>query len=253
MNDFTETDLMANAVVKKQYKVRVAGENALGIGEWSDWSSLTLPPKGYALAVVDAVASLQRHVHSPERTKLKLQWLKFTHNDAQKLGGDVAANIRYHVKSCVQPCADEDVTLVAGGNDLTDDEFEIQGLVDNYDYLIHAHATNSNGVMSTATSITLTVGTLPDAPSSTSINVTGGSLAYPTQLWDAPVNNGGSPIIAFEISRSTDSGNWRTIAPHLTSYQWQSIPTTQTTFKVRAKTKVGFGAEASVDANLQTP
>jgi len=242
---YKEIVVKTNAVTKKQYKIRVIGENSLGLGEWSEWSSLMLPPKGYALGVVNPINSLQRHTDLPERGKLKFQWFKYTDQQADLIGGDDALNIRYHVKSCRLPCANADVTSVDGGYDLMVNEFELSNLTVGDDYLIHVHAFNSNGVLSDAVSIEATVGAFPEAPPLTSVVVTGGDLTNPTQTWYVPMDNGGSPIVAFEISRSTNENEWITVDPHLTSYQWQSVPTEETSFYVRARTKVGLGPHAT--------
>eukprot|EP00397_Hematodinium_sp_SG-2012_P000092 GEMP01000092.1.p1 GENE.GEMP01000092.1~~GEMP01000092.1.p1 ORF type:complete len:2939 (+),score=458.36 GEMP01000092.1:148-8817(+) len=236
----TDVDVKTNAVTGKQYKFRVAGQNALGPGDWSEWSSVTTAPKGYALEKPQQTEGLIRHTDAPEKTKIKLKWTKFT--DAAKMGGDIEANMKYHVSSCIWQCAADDITLVAA--DIALDEYEITGLTDGVEYLIWVQATNLNAVKGAEATIRLTVGAFADAPPSTTVVDSGSGGA--TQTWEATTENGGSPVIGYQVRRSTANADvWEDVAPTELQYSWQNIPTASTTFKVRAVTMVGNGAEAT--------
>lgn len=48
-------------VAAQQFKFRVRAVNKMGSGVWSDWSSLTDPPRGFALDAPNTPANFGRH------------------------------------------------------------------------------------------------------------------------------------------------------------------------------------------------
>lgn len=119
-------------------------------------------------------------------------------------------------------------------------------LTNGTEYTFKVRAVNSTGSGAEA-SRTATPTSAPSVPAVPRNFTASPGFERVVLNWDAPMSNGGSSIIRYEVSKN-NGGAW-TSAGLYTSYEFTGLTNgTEYTFKVRAVNSAGNGAEASASA-----
>jgi len=234
-NSVEYTGLLATQVGlvrQRQYKFRIAAENELGLGEWSEWASLTSPPRGFCLNPPNTPLNFGRHTDTPVTGKIKLQWNAIDNENAA--GGDDIAAITYEVWA---GAVEETLRGETSNN-----YFELN-VPAGQTWKVKVRSKNSSGQSSIFTAILNMISALlPAIPPTLALSSTTANQVVMT--WTVPAN-GGSPITGYEVS---NDGFNAIIIP---------VPNTDvtatvggaggqlTTFSVRAVNAVGTGPAQS--------
>ena len=124
--------------------------------------------------------------------------------------------------------------------------YTFTGLTNGTEYTFKVRAVNSagNGAEASVSATPVAAASVPSAPQN--FTATPGD-AQVRLSWSAPLNDGGSSILRYEVS--SDNGSTWVTASTSTSHTFTGLTNgTEYTFKVRAVNSAGDGAEASVSA-----
>jgi hypothetical protein len=231
---FTGLTAAAHGIVRqRQFKFKVAGENQMGLGIWSEWASLTTAPRGWTLNAPNTPANPGRHSDTPVPGKVKIQWDAI--GDENAAGGDDVAGITYEIW--------------AGPTDLayraeTSNNYYEQVVPSGQTWKFKVRSKNTSGQTSVWTVImNMVSAALPSAP--TPLTVSSTTATQVVMSWTVPSDNGGTSITAYEVSRD-NFVNVQTVANTDTTVTLFGQPSAALlTYKVRARNAVGVGAEES--------
>jgi len=186
-------------VAGEQFKFRVAGVNEMGTAAWSDWSSLTDPPRGFALDKPITPTSFGRHSDPATAGRIKLGWDAIgTVADA---GGDQVSGVKYEVWGGHIQTA---MTQRVMSSDT--DNFYEEVIPAGQKVYYRARTLNSGGIPSIWTSYIQ----VPSAEVPTQAvlrPLTSTEAGKVIVEWNIPVYDGSSPITRYEVTND----NWATI------------------------------------------
>ena len=183
----TTSATISGLATTTEYQVQVLATNAQGDGLWSP--SARLKP---GLPAKTATPTL-----TPGNTQLAALWTATTNNGSAITDYDV----RYK-ESATTTWKEWDANATSTTPSVT-----ITGLTNGTAYDVQARATNAVGDGAWSDTATGTPATTPSAPSAPTL--TAGASASMTAGWSAPSSDGGSPVTAYEVRYSSDSGaNW---------------------------------------------
>jgi titin len=221
----------ANAVGlvrQRQYKFHVAAVNSQGRGEWSEWASLTDPPRGFCLNAPNTPLNFKRHTDTPVAGKIKFQWDAI--GDENAAGGDDIAAITYEVwAGAVTPSLRAEIAL----------NYYEQAVPAGQTWKFYVRALNSGGQRSVATAtLSMVSAELPGQPPSLTLQST--TAAQVVLTWTVP-SNGGTPIQAYEVTSNDFATSVETLGTDTTyTFLAQNAGAT-VVYKVRARNRVGVG------------
>jgi hypothetical protein len=223
----------ANAVGlvrQRQYKFHVAAVNGMGVGEWSEWASLTDAPRGFCLNAPDTPLNAGRHSDTPVAGQVKVQWDAIDNENAA--GGDDAAAVTYEVWAAAYGT---DLTLRA---EVSVNYYE-QTVPSGQTWTFKIRAKNSGGQTSAFTAaLDMVSAELPGQPATLSLSSTTATQVVMT--WSVPTN-GGSPITAYEVTNN-DFVTFTSVENTAVTATLGAQPSGATlTYKVRARNAVGAG------------
>jgi len=224
-------------VRQRQYKFHVAAVNGMGVGEWSEWASLTDAPRGYCLDAPDTPLNPGRHTDTPTAGKIKLQWDAIA--DENAAGGDDVAGITYEIWAGA-------VTETLRG-DVSGNTFE-QAVTAGEIWKFKIRSKNTGGQTSAFTAVMNMVSAmLPSQPPT--LTATSSTVAQVVLVWTVP-QHGGTPITGYEVTNDN----------FVTAIQVANTDTTYTmvnqasgntfTYKVRAVNAVGAGLAQDDDCTV---
>jgi hypothetical protein len=193
---FTGAGALAVAAAK-QYKFRVRGINEMSdvnsavyaLSDWSAWSSIVDPPRGYALSTPDAVTGLGRAPGAPVAGQIPVTWTLLANNVAA--GGDQVNTINYKVYGA-QTAPLQLLTTINDGatNDYT------ATVPQGQTWTFRVDTENIAGLESQSTTVALISAGVPDAPSITGSSTVAGQIDL---VW-VPADNNGALITQYTIS-----------------------------------------------------
>eukprot|EP00930_Biecheleria_cincta_P038762 TRINITY_DN26639_c0_g1_i1.p1 TRINITY_DN26639_c0_g1~~TRINITY_DN26639_c0_g1_i1.p1 ORF type:complete len:4930 (+),score=584.21 TRINITY_DN26639_c0_g1_i1:1092-14792(+) len=252
-NPFTATEVtlttaasvhqMSSLVGARQYKFRIAAENAMGLGEWSEWSSLTEAPRGFTLNAPINPTNFGRHSDPARSGYIKLGWDAI--NSVTQTGGDLVANIRYEIfagtttTNLVQQVMPSD----------TDNFFE-QVVPAGQKMWYRLRAVNSGGrgspwsatVLEDIATVNLVSAEVPSQATISALTSTTAGEAVVS--FNVPASNGNSPITGYEVSTTANFASAIQLANTDTQTRIAGLNAGQVyTVRVRAKNAVGTGPE----------
>jgi predicted phage tail protein len=129
-------------------------------------------------------------------------------------------------------------------------------LLSNTTYTYRVSAINSVGTSSPSNIASATTAVQTCAPQSpTGLTVSSTSSSTITLNWNAPGNDGGSPIIGYKIERSTNGGSWSTIVSNThsasTTYSDNGLlPLMTYTYRVSAINSVGTSPPSNTASSM---
>lgn len=223
------TLLVPILVRQRQFRFRIAAQNELGLGEWSEYASLTDAPKGFCLDAPITPLNPKRHTDTPTAGKIKIQWDAIADEFAS--GGDDVANIMYEVYGGAV-----DLVLLA---DTSDNFYEQDPVPAGSTFKFKVRSKNRSGQPSAFTAVmNLISASLPAMPPT--LTLTSTTPNQVNMVWTVPAD-GGSPIIRYEVTR-TGLGAYENVANSLLTTTLAGLAGGATlTFEVRAVTAVGAG------------
>lgn len=238
-----------NLAAGQQFKFRVAGENGMGTGVWSEWSSLTDAPRGFCLNAPIVPLNFGRHSDPARSGYIKIGWDAI--NQITQTGGDLVANIRYEVfagtttANMVQQVMPSDT-----------DNFYEQIVPAGQKMYYRVRAVNSGGRGSPwslnfqdAATVHLVSAEVPSQVTISALTSTNPGQCVLS--WSVPSSNGNSPITGYEV---TDD-NWATSSPvsnTATQYTFAGRNAGATlTIRVRARNSVGYGPDDAKQVTIQ--
>ena len=125
------------------------------------------------------------------------------------------------------------------------------GLSPNTSFSYRVSAINSVGTSSPsniASATTSAISSIPESPTGLTVSSTSSSTIILN--WNAPGNDGGSPIIGYKIERSTSGGSWSTIVSNTdstsTTYSDNGLlPLLTYTYRVSAINSIGISSPSN--------
>uniref|UniRef100_A0A7S0A7G0 Fibronectin type-III domain-containing protein n=1 Tax=Pyrodinium bahamense TaxID=73915 RepID=A0A7S0A7G0_9DINO len=248
-NPFTATEVLLvgpgpqyNLYENKQYKFRLQAENIMGLGIWSEWTSLTEAPRGFTLDPPITPRNFGRHTDTPVAGYVKLSWDAYadyyTPPYILETGGDQLAHITYEVWG-------GKTTLVQ--LNMTDDQAttHTEAVPAGETWYFKVRGMNSAGLTSPFTAtLAMISAEVPGKPNLTSAtSTTAGEVVL---LWDVPAGITGAPIIRYEVSNDNFVASKLEVVNTATSYAFSGQSQgARLTYYVRAVNAVGPGLSDS--------
>jgi len=222
---------------QKQFKFRVRAINGQGSGTWSDWSSETDVPRGWPLDDPAAPANLARHVDTPAKGHIKVQWDALT---SLQTGGDLAGTCCVLYDLWGGP-AGTVVQLTMVDSTLTFHEVTVPA---GQSWEFKVRSTNRAGKTSPFSgTVTLISAAVPASPESLALTST--TAQEVVMVWDAPADDGGAPIQGYEVS-SDNFATFQTVGPTVLTYTFTGQTSAATVqYYVRATNELGASAASS--------
>eukprot|EP00434_Breviolum_minutum_P041092 symbB.v1.2.036548.t1/scaffold5188.1/size32682/4 len=202
-------------VAAQQYKFRVRAVNKMGSGTWSEWSSLTDPPRGFALDTPTTPTNFGRHSDPAVSGTIKVYAGPTTGTmTAQTLGSPT-------------------------------DTFYSKAVSTGTTYYFQMRSVNSAGLGSTwAGPISLVSAEVPGTPTLDSVTST--TAAQVVMSWTPNANDGNSVILHFLVSNDNFVANSVQVANTQTTYTYTLQNSGATvTYYVKAVNSVGESTAAS--------
>jgi len=225
-------------VAAQQYKFRVRAVNKMGSGTWSEWSSLTDPPRGFALDTPTTPTNFGRHSDPAVSGTIKVGWDAIaTVADA---GGDAVASVTYEVYA-----GPTTGTMTAQTLGSPTDTFFSKAVATGTTYYFQMRSVNSAGLGSTwAGPISLVSAEVPGTPTLDSVTST--TAAQVVMSWTPNANDGNSVILHFLVSNDNFVANSVQVANTQTTYTYTLQNSGATvTYYVKAVNSVGESTAAS--------
>ncbi|MCJ7464748.1 MAG: fibronectin type III domain-containing protein [Thermoplasmata archaeon] len=189
---------------------------------------------------------------TPSSTQIVLTWTKPLDN-----GGATDLQLSYKIYRSTSPGAEVQIATVTGTTSFTD-----TGRTNGQVYYYKISASNLAGDSALSYEISAKPGTAPTIPSAPLyLTAAGGGASTITLTWNVPGSNGGSPITAYKIYRSTIKGkeayfktatSW-SIDPLTGKLKWSDYPVTGTKtyyYKISAVNGVGEGPLSNEASSL---
>jgi len=216
----------------RKFRFHVAAVNEMGIGDWSEWASLDVKPRGYTFDPPSTPTNFGRAASTPVEGKVKVSWDAILDN--AQAGGDEAANIQYEVWA--------GPTVAVLRATISQNEYE-QDVPKGQTWKFKVRSVNSGGQESPFTSeMNMVSAELPGAPAT--LTCTSTTPQQVGMVWTVGTN-GGTPLTGYEASYD----NWNTVqliqATNVDYTFAQQAGGAFITYRVRARNAVGYGAEQS--------
>jgi len=225
-------------VAAQQYKFRVRAVNKMGSGTWSEWSSLTDSPRGFALDTPTTPTNFGRHSDPAVSGTIKVGWDAIT--TVADAGGDAVASVTYEVYA-----GPTTGTMTAQTLGSPTDTFYSKAVSTGTTYYFQMRSVNSAGLGSTwAGPISLVSAEVPGTPTLDSVTST--TAAQVVMSWTPNANDGNSVILHFLVSNDNFVANSVQVANTQTTYTYTLQNSGATvTYYVKAVNSVGESTAAS--------
>lgn len=230
-----------------EWTLRIRDESRTNTGRLRSWG-LTFYGHGY---IPDA---LDIDTVTAGGGTLAVAW-----NEPEDTGrGSISSYDLRYIRENASDKSDANWTQVTGAGSVSTRNHTITGLTGGVEYEIQVRARNADGIglWSESTKGTPTV-VKPHAPSITAVTRGDRTLAV---AWNAPSDNGGGAITAYDIqyidstADKTDNSNWRAGRSNSLSYVIGSLTNgTQYDVQVRAVNSAGNGAWSSTVSGTPLP
>lgn len=236
-NDNNDNTQVSSLISKSQFRLRIAGENMMGIGEWSDWSAVDQPPYGRALNAPDTPTDLRRKFPAVIG-EITVQWTEIDNENAA--GGDNANTVGYEIWGGWDTNVSSygATRLLRIMNPVSEFKFYVDA-GDTWNFQIKAF-NNAGYESGLSTTVSLISAAVPGACQNVATTSVDGSV---TVTWDAPSDTGGTPLTGYKVSYPgvTETLNTNTFTKTFTA---QSEGET-VTYTVVATNAVGDGTAAT--------
>lgn len=198
----TYTKAIAGADAGKTFRFKVAAQNSLGIGEYSDEIQLVAADAPDApVPAIDATANTVSSIK-----------LTFTPG-ASNGGSDISGYLLYRD----QGIAGTPDTLIYNGTSRPEViEYTAENLTTGYSYTFKLYAMNEIWTSATAGSVTGYVGTVPSQPGKPQMMTADFALGTLTFNWTAPATDGGASISQYNLWIDNGAGVFTAAITHST-------------------------------------
>jgi len=131
-------------------------------------------------------------------------------------------------------------------------QYDDTGLVNDTIHYYRIAATNPSGTSAFTTSVNATTFHLPTPPQNLTVTPTASNLLEANLDWDAPADDGGTPLLNYIVEKSVDQINWVPLVsncPPATdctlSYYVDGVLSTQNTYYWRVIAENSFGSDTT--------
>ena len=131
-------------------------------------------------------------------------------------------------------------------------QYDDTGLVNDTTHYYRIAATNPSGTSAFTTSVNATTFHLPTPPQNLTVTPTASNLLEANLDWDAPADDGGTPLLNYTVEKSVDQVNWAPLVsncPPATdctlSYYVDGALSTQNTYYWRVIAENAFGQDSA--------
>lgn len=238
-----QTSDSVGLIAAKRYQFRICGVNEMGQGDWSEWSSTSVAPRGVCVDAPQTPANLARSssvVATPGT--VVLSWTAL--NDVNMAGGDQASNVAYEMWGGAGAASTK--LIRADPTAATHSQAVPPGEI----WKFKLRAYNSGGQYSAfTTDIELVSAAVPGAVGS--LSLVSNSPSTVNMQWTVPSTNGGTPITSYETSHDNFAGSVQSVSNTATTYTFTGRNNgALETFYVRAVNAVGAGPIVSASITV---
>jgi titin len=239
---FTTSDSVG-LIAAKRYQFRICGVNEMGDGDWSEWSSTTVAPRGVCVDAPITPTSLARSssvVAAPGTVVLSWDAI----NQVSEAGGDQVSNVAYEVWGGAGAAS----TKLIRADPTTSSHSQSVPPGEIWKFKLRAY--NSGGQYSAfTTDLELVSAAVPGQVGS--LTLVSNSPSTVNMQWTVPSTNGGTPITSYETSFDNFATSTETVANTATTYVFTGRNNgALETFYVRPVNAVGRGPIVSASITV---